>query len=187
MLLLPPRQREEARALYARAIARATPGGRVLACLRNDEGAKSGEADLARLAGPLGQLSKNKCRVFWTAPLDGAVDAALFEEWSAAGCAAPDFADGAVGFLSRPGVFAWDRIDAASALLAAQSAGAICAAPPPTSARATAISSSELLARCPGITALDLYEAEARALDLARMNLAPHDASAWHWISTGMT
>ncbi|MFC5571038.1 class I SAM-dependent methyltransferase [Lysobacter yangpyeongensis] len=180
VLVLPPRQRDEARALYARAIARTAPGGRVLACVRNDEGAKSGEADLARLAGPLGQLSKNKCRAFWTAPLHGAIDPALFAQWRELDAPRP-IADGR--FLSRPGVFAWDRIDAASALLAAHL---------PTDLRGAAADlgagygylSSELLARCPGIVSLDLYEAEHRALDLARLNLASQAARiaiGWHW------
>ena len=155
----------------------------MLACVRNDEGAKSGEADLAKLAGPLGQLSKNKCRAFWTAPLDGPVDPALFEQWLQLDAPRP-IADGR--FLSRPGVFAWDRIDAASALLAAHL---------PRELRGTAADlgagygylASELLARCPGITALDLYEAEARALDLARQNLAARTRTRGRWISTGTT
>jgi 16S rRNA (guanine1207-N2)-methyltransferase len=187
VLVLPPRQRDEARALYARAIARTAPGGRVLACVRNDEGAKSGEADLARLAGPLGQLSKNKCRAFWTAPLHGPVDPALFEQWRQLD--APRAIAGG-RFLSRPGVFAWDRVDPASALLAAHL---------PRDLRGTAADlgagygylSSELLARCPGIAALDLYEAEARALDLARQNLAAHGERValdfhWHDVTTGL-
>jgi 16S rRNA (guanine1207-N2)-methyltransferase len=185
VLVLPPRQRDEARALYARAIARTAPGGRVLACVRNDEGAKSGEADLARLAGPLGHLSKNKCRAFWTAPLHGAADMALFEEWRQLD-APRAIADGR--FVSRPGVFAWDRIDAASALLAAHL---------PTSLQGAAADlgagygylASELLARCPRIESLDLYEAERRALDLARMNLARSDRALefhWHDVTTGL-
>src|SRR5690606_19396989 len=59
VLLLPPRQREQARALYARALDRLAPGGRVLACVANNEGARSAEEDLRRLAGPLSSLSKN--------------------------------------------------------------------------------------------------------------------------------
>lgn len=187
VLVLPPRQRDEARALYARAIAHAMPGGRVLACVRNDEGAKSGEADLAKLAGPLGQLSKHKCRAFWTAPLDGPVDPALLEQWLQLD--APRAIAGG-RFVSRPGVFAWDRIDAASALLATHLPGDL---------RGTAADlgagygylSSELLARCPGITALDLYEAERRALDLAVENLAVQGERValefhWHDVTAGL-
>lgn len=187
VLVLPPRQRDEARALYARAIARTAPGGRVLACLRNDEGAKSGEADLAKLAGPLGQLSKNKCRVFWTAPLHGPADARLFEEWLQLD-APREIAGGR--FVSRPGVFAWDRIDAASALLATQLPRDLRGAAADLGA-GYAYLSSELLSRCPGIVSLDLYEAERRALDLARVNLAQAGTRValdflWHDVTAGL-
>lgn len=187
VLVLPPRQREEARALYARAIARTAPGGRVLACLRNDEGAKSGEADLAKLAGPLGHLSKNKCRAFWTAPLDGAVDAALFETWLQLDAPRP-IGDGR--FVSRPGLFAWDRIDAASALLASNLPRDLRGAAADLGAGYGYLS-SELLARNPGIASLDAYEAERRALDLARVNLAGDGQRValdfhWHDVTTGL-
>ncbi|GAB2623291.1 class I SAM-dependent methyltransferase [Novilysobacter erysipheiresistens] len=192
VLLLPPRQREEARALYARAVASAAPGGRVVACLANNEGARSGEDDLRKLAGPVGSLTKHKCRVFWTAPLhrpDSAanIDAALLAQWQALD-APRSIADGR--FSSRPGVFAWNRIDPASALLAAQ-------LPADLGGRAADLGagfgylSVELLQRCPGIAALDLYEAEGRALELARRNLAPFESQAvlgfhWHDVTAGL-
>lgn len=184
VLVLPPRQRDEARALYARAIQRTAPGGRVLACLGNDEGAKSGEADLVKLAGSVGHLSKNKCRAFWTAPLHGAADPALQQVWLQLDAPRP-IAGGR--FVSRPGVFAWDRIDAASALLAMQ-------LPPDLRGEAADLGagygylSCELLARCPGIVSLDLYEAERRALDLARINLSGREHVGYHWhdVTTGL-
>ena len=77
VLLLPPRQREQARAWFARAIARLAPGGIIVACMPNKEGARSGEADLARLAGPLHSVSKHHCRVFWSRPLAAPADPAL--------------------------------------------------------------------------------------------------------------
>jgi 16S rRNA (guanine1207-N2)-methyltransferase len=187
VLILPPRQRDEARALYARAITRTAPGGRVLACVRNDEGAKSGEADLAKLAGPLGHLSKNKCRTFWTQPLQGAVDASLLAEWLQLD--APRAIAGG-RFVSRPGVFAWDRVDAASALLASQLPGDLRGAAADLGAGYGYLS-SELLARCPRIESVDLYEAERRALDLARVNLASQAGRAalgfhWHDVTGGL-
>ena len=66
VLVLPPRQRDEARALFARAVSQCTDDGVVLACMPNDEGAKTGQSDLAKLAGPVSVLSKQHCRVFWT-------------------------------------------------------------------------------------------------------------------------
>lgn len=185
VLVLPPRQRQEARALLAQAVARCATGGRVLAAARNDEGARTGEDDLARLAGPVGNLSKRKCRVFWTAPLQGPADAALWQEWTALD-APRAILDGC--FTSQPGVFAWDRIDAASALLAAHL---------PADLRGHAADlgagygylSTELLARCPQITAVDLYEAQSRALAMARINLKDARvplAFHWHDVTAGL-
>lgn len=191
VLLLPPRQRDESRALMARALASLAPGGRVVACVGNNEGARSAEDDLRSIAGPVVTLTKHKCRVFWTGPRsDGEAatgDAALAAQWLASDAVRP-IGDGR--FVSRPGVFAWDRIDPASALLAQH-------LPSDLAGRAADLGagfgylSVELLTRCPGITALDLYEAEARALELVRRNLASFAARAtlgfhWHDVTTGL-
>jgi 16S rRNA (guanine1207-N2)-methyltransferase len=93
--------------------------------------------------------------------------------------------------MSRPGVFAWDRVDPASELLAAE-------LPSTLRGRAADLGggfgylSSELLERCPAITSLHVYEAEARALELAQLNLSRHAARAaidyrWHDVTTGLT
>ena len=168
VLVLPPRQRDEARALFARALQLVAPGGIIVACQHNDEGARSGEGDFKQLTGLGGSLAKNHCRVYWSAPAHGQHNAALAARW-----ATLDAPRKILGgrFTSRPGVFAWDRTDPASVLLAEH-------LPTDLAGRAADLGagygylSRELLERCPGITALDLYEAEGRALDLARVNLA---------------
>jgi 16S rRNA (guanine1207-N2)-methyltransferase len=187
VLVLPPRQRDEARALLVRAIERTAPGGRVLACMPNNEGAKSGEGDLARLAGPVQTVSKQHCRVFWTAPLDGVIDAELAAQWREADAPRP-ILDGR--FVSRPGVFAWDRIDPASALLAAHLPDTLAGLGADLGCGYGYLA-SEVLARCRAVTALDLYEAEARALEVARTNLQPFAAQValdfhWHDVTTGL-
>ncbi len=187
VMLLPPRQRDESRALMARAIASLAPGGRVLACVPNSEGARSAEQDLAAIAGPLETISKHKCRVFWTAPLDGPADATLAARWLALDEVRTI---GDARFVSRPGVFAWDRIDPASQLLAEH-------LPADLAGRAADLGagfgylSVELLERSPGINTVHLYEAEARALELARRNLAPFAPRAalefrWHDVTAGL-
>ncbi|MDQ1094778.1 16S rRNA (guanine1207-N2)-methyltransferase [Xanthomonas sacchari] len=187
VLVLPPRQREEARALLARAVALAAPGGVVVACQANNEGARSGEDDLQQLAGLGGKLTKHHCRVYWTAPLQGGHDAALQQRWATLDAVRP-ILDGR--FRSRPGVFAWNRIDPASALLAEH-------LPADLRGRAADLGagygylSAELLARCPQLTALDLFEADARALALARANLAQAPAGValgfhWHDVTAGL-
>ncbi|WP_266160080.1 class I SAM-dependent methyltransferase [Dyella silvatica] len=172
VLVLPPRQRDEARALFARAVKHAAPGGVVLASMPNTEGAKSGEADLSRLAGPVGHLSKHKCRVFWTQPLADGVDALLQQEWLA---------------LDSPRENAWDRVDTASALLAAHLPANLrgCVA---DLGAGYGYLSAQLLAHCPQVSSIDLYEAEARALTPARINLTraitergDHAVFSLHW------
>jgi 16S rRNA (guanine1207-N2)-methyltransferase len=187
VLLLPPRQRDEARALMARAIDATSDGGQVIAAMSNNEGARSGEADLARLAGPVEVASKNKCRVFWTAPLHASVDAGVLAQWHELDAIRP-IEHGR--FVSRPGIFAWDRIDIASALLAAHLPADLAGDAADLGAGFGYLS-VELLARAPRIARIDLYEAEQRALDVAQRNLAPFAARAalgfhWHDVTTGL-
>lgn len=186
VLVLPPRQREEARALFARAVSLCAPGGVVVASITNNEGAKSGEADLRQLAGLGGGLTKNHCRVFWSKPLGDAHDDKLLSEWNGLDAPRP-ILDGR--FRSRPGVFAWDRIDPASALLVEHLPAGLAGKGADLGAGYGYLS-AEILARSDKVVSLDLYEAEARALDLARQNLARFDGQArldyrWHDVTTG--
>ena len=182
VLVLPPRQREEARALLAQASAAVAEGGVIVVSVANDEGAKSREADLKQLAGAVSVASKHHCRVFWTAP-GAAIDAALQAQWTRADAprtiTATDVPGGS--FQTRPGVFAWDRVDAASALLAA-------ALPGDLRGRVADLGAGwgylalQVLARCPQVASIDLYEADARALALAEANLAGARVPvAGHW------
>ncbi|HUB88361.1 MAG TPA: class I SAM-dependent methyltransferase [Dyella sp.] len=165
VLVLPPRQREEARAWFAKAARYASGGGVVVACVPNAEGAKSAQADLAALLGTVSHLSKHKCRVFWGVS-DASCDQALLEAWLELDRPRPN----AAGYISRPGLFAWDRVDAASALLAEH-------LPQDLHGRVADFGAgygylaAQIIARCPKVTALDLYEAEARALEPARLNV----------------
>ncbi len=190
VLVLPPRQRDEARALFARGLSLLAPGGTLLASMPNAEGAKSGAGDLARLAGAVQHVSKHKCRVFWVTPNPGDVDESLLAEWLALD-APRAIAD---GYISRPGLFAWDRIDPASALLAEH-------LPPDLCGRVADLGAGfgylacQLIARCPQVGAIDLYEAEARALEPARINLARAQRESgreinvavhWHDVTRGL-
>ncbi|WDS34649.1 class I SAM-dependent methyltransferase [Pseudoxanthomonas sp.] len=180
VLGLPPRQKEETRALLARMVASCAPGGRIVASVANDEGARSVEKDLAQLTGLGGSITKHHCRVFWSPALTGQHNVELATQWTQLDRARPILGG---KFKSRPGVFAWDRVDAASQLLVEAL---------PTTLRGSAADlgagwgflSDALLQRCAGITALDLFEAESRALELARENMAPHAARValdFHW------
>jgi 16S rRNA (guanine1207-N2)-methyltransferase len=192
VLLLPPRQRDEARALLAQAVQLAGNGGVVVACQPNNEGARSGEADLARLAGNVQNLSKHKCRVCWSRIDDARIDRMLLDGWQALDAPSP-IADGR--WLSRPGLFAWDRVDTASALLVERL---------PTGLRGRVADlgagygylAAEVVRRCAGVEAIDLYEAEQRAEDPARANLARACRDAgndvavtfhWHDVTRGLS
>ena len=110
VLVLPPRQRDEARALLAEAVARAEgEDAVVIASVPNNEGAKAMEGDLVRLAGPVSTLSKHKCRVFWVRPNAGGGDRDLAAQWRRLDAPRPILGGTAleVRFTSRAGVFAW--------------------------------------------------------------------------------
>jgi 16S rRNA (guanine1207-N2)-methyltransferase len=182
VLLLPARQRDEARALFARALRHALPGGVVLASMANLEGAKSGEADLRRLAGATQSLSKHKCRVFWTAPLAPAnLDASLLAEWTALD-APREIAD---GYVSRPGLFAWNRVDAASALLASHLPDDLHGEVADLGAGYGYLA-TQVLERCPRVSVIDLYEAEVRALEPARINMARAQQACGREVAVGL-
>jgi len=170
VFVLPSRQRQEARAQLARAAELVRDGGMVVACAPNSEGAKTLESDFSALMGGCDKLVKNKCRTVWQTLTTSDANAALLAEWQ--GLDAPRAVmNGA--FQSRPGLFAWDRTDAATALL-------IRHLPEDLSGRGADLGAGfgvlarGLLDKAPKVAALDLYEAEKRGLDLAQENLAAH-------------
>ena len=165
VLVLPPRQRDEARALIAQALDRVSDGGHVVVSIANNEGARSGQDDLERLVGSLQVMSKHKCRVFWTTP-ELQVNHSLQAEWKSLDQIR--LIDG--GWLSRPGLFAWNRIDPASALLASHLPDTLHGAVADLGAGFGYLA-AQALQRNAGISALDLYEAESHALEPARENL----------------
>lgn len=186
VLLLPPRQREHARACYARALERLLPGGTLVLSQANSEGARSCEADLRQLAPGAQVLSKHQCRVVW-AQADASLNLDQLGSWR--NLDAPRQIDDG-RYWSRPGVFAWDRVDAASQLLAEhlplEMQGSVA-----DLGGGWGFLSAQVLQRCPQVSALDLYEADTRALELARRNLEPWvDRVAlglhWHDVASGL-
>lgn len=165
VIVLPPRQREEARALYARAAWYAQDGGMVVACVPNVQGAHAAQADLAALLGAVHHHSKHKCRVFW-GTATAAVDQARRAAWLALDQPQPNEA----GYISRPGLFAWDRVDAASELLVERLPRHLRGRVADFGAGYGYLA-AKIVERCPEVTAIDLYEAEERALEPARLNM----------------
>lgn len=191
-LVLPARQRDEARAQLARAVAATAPGGTVLAAAGNQAGGRGLADDLAALAGGAATDAKFKCRLAWARIDPTRTNADLLADWLALDAPRWLELDGR-SVCTRPGLFAWDRVDAASRLLAAQ-------LPDSLAGRAADLGAGwgylamQLLQRCPGINHVDLYEANARALEPARQNLerliGPGDrrsfALHWHDVSRGL-
>ncbi len=180
VLVLAPRQRQWARALMAQAVRAAVPGGVVLAAAGNQAGGRSLADDLAALAGPVQGLARHHARAVWTAaPADARIDAGLLQAWCALDAPAPNRA----GYISRAGLFAAEAVDAGSALLAAVLPADLRGEVADLGAGWGYLACAAL-ARSPGITGMDLYEADARALEPARANLArvrPDLRPGLHW------
>lgn len=178
-VLIPmPRQRDRGRRWLVEGLRRLRPGGVLAISQANAAGARSAVEDLARLAEPLQSLSKHHCKVAWVGPGARLRDPALAQAWVDA--AAPRPVPG-TAWQSQPGVFARDRVDAGSALLAAHLPTDLAGAAADLGAGWGYLSAT-LLERCAGIAALDLFEADADALAMARANLAAARVPCrFHW------
>ncbi|MCK8483399.1 methyltransferase [Aliiroseovarius sp. S2029] len=154
-LVCAPRSKSQAQAWVAAATT-ATGGGLVLLDGQKTDGIDSLLKAIRKKANLLGTLSKAHGKLIW-------FDTADVSEWSAADTRLED------GFITRPGVFSADGIDKGSAVLAA-------AMPDDITGRVADLGagwgylSHHILLR-PGVTALDLIEADLVALDCARLNV----------------
>jgi 16S rRNA (guanine1207-N2)-methyltransferase len=185
VLVLPPPQRDETRALFAQALQSVSEDGLVVVSMQNSAGAKSGEKDLRQLAPNLQSTSKNKCRVFWVNKNN--VDEALLQSWLKLD--SPRMM-ASTGFISRPGIFAWDRIDEASKLLTEHLPKDLAGHGADLGAGFGYLTHT-VLSQCENIKAMDVYEAEARALECAKSNLAAFEKTiemyyCWHDVAQGV-
>ncbi len=185
VLVLPPPQRDEARALFARALQHVADDGLVVVSMENCEGAKSGEKDLRELAPNLQSVSKNKCRIFWANKKN--LNESLMHSWVILD--APRLID-TTGFISRPGIFAWNRIDDASLLLTEHLPKDLSGSGADLGA-GFAYLTHTVLTQCEKIKSMDVFEAEARALECAKLNLAVFEKTClinyhWHDVAEGV-
>ncbi len=184
VLLLPGKSRDEILAAFAKAHDLLESGGMMLAAMANTAGAARFEKELAEAAGAVSSLSKHKCRVFH-AEKNGAWKGETLAAWRDAG--KPRKITG-TDFTVEAGVFSADGIDPGSALLAAH-------LPENLKGRAADLGagwgflSRALLEKNPGLKALHLYEADARALACARMNPAGSGVAPeylWYDVTAGL-
>lgn len=184
VMVLPGKSRDETLAWFALARAHLAPGGRLFAALPNTAGAARFEQELERACGRVESLQKHKCRAFHATD-DGTWREDLFAAWRALGEPRPV---PGTDFLAQAGLFSVDHIDPGSALLAAHLPGGIRGRVADFGA-GWGYLTDVTLRRCPAVTGADLYEADARALDCARLNLAGADrpvAYHWHDVAAGV-
>lgn len=176
-IVVPPRQRDYARALFARALLAAPEGGLILSALPNTLGAKTTDKSLAEIAGETTSLSKHKCRAFWATKDASQMNAALAEEWIAEDTPREIEPD----LWSRPGLFSWDRVDPGSELLADSVPEHVKGLGVDIGA-GNGFLSRELLTHCPAIERMDLYEADHRALGCIHGTMNEFEGRyAAHW------
>jgi 16S rRNA (guanine1207-N2)-methyltransferase len=171
-LLLLTKHKEESFANIARSWALLEPGGTLVCAGANDDGAPSLERQVGKVFGLTGSLSKFHCRVFWL--VKGARTP-------------PDYWRGLAGLqpvaggrLSQPGIFSWDRIDDGSALLARHLPNDL-AGKVADFGCGWGYLAERVLAANPGITHIDLIDAEHRAIEAASANVTDRRA-AFHWL-----
>ena len=153
----------------------------------NDLGASSLEKRCHELLGNITTYSKQKCRVFWGRKSSGTLNQALLNEW----IQHEDWREvGNTGLLASAGLFSARAIDPGSRLLAEhlppnlKGCGADFGA-------GYGFLSDCVLRRSPAIREWYLFEAEQKALEAARINLARVPTTAalhyhWHDLTSGL-
>lgn len=182
VLVLPGKSRDEALAWFAMARDLLEPGGKLVVAMPNTAGAGRFEKELAKATGNIVSLQKHKCRAFH-ATENGTWNEELFNEWRPLGEPRE-----IAGFTVLAGIFSSDHIDPGSQLLADHLPAHLHGNVADLGA-GWGFLSDAALRRCPNIERLDLFEADARALACARINLAGHEREIsfqWHDVTTGL-
>jgi 16S rRNA (guanine1207-N2)-methyltransferase len=167
------RSRAESLGDAARGLGLLPPGGRLVVNGARTDGIDGIARQLAAELPLEGVFAKAHGRVVWLARparLPAAVAA-----WAEAAALRPN----AGGFLTAPGMFSPEGPDPGSARLAAHFPGRLAGRVADLGAGWGWLAHTALAA-CPAIAAIDLYEAEARALEAARANITDPRA-AFHW------
>lgn len=160
-----PRQREEARYMMATAWDHLRVGGFFVVAAANDSGGGRLYDDLLPHLPGLQEMVKHKCRIVWVEKTDGMKLPAAWVE------------DGKIqrqketGYWTQAGLFSWDRVDNATILLLPllpHNVGGIVA----DLGCGTGVIADYMLAKNADIRRVLCFDADARAVEIARMNLA---------------
>lgn len=181
VLFLPGKTKEETLAGFALAHSCLAEGGIFITAIANTSGAARFEKELGKATPLLFSLSKHKCRAFGVSN-NTPWDADILAEWQK--LAEPQAIPG-TSFITRPGVFSAKHIDPGSLLLASHL---------PVSMRGNVADlgagwgflSHVALEKSPQISRIDLFEADARALECARQNVSGNACFHWHDVTTGI-
>jgi 16S rRNA (guanine1207-N2)-methyltransferase len=172
-LVLVPKNATEGAAIIAQALLALEPGG-LLVCAADN---KSGGPRLEKILTGFGLInirseSKNKARVVWAKAEN--LDKPAIQQALAAGMP-QKILDGQ--FISIPGIFGWDKIDAGSALL-------IKHLPHDLTGHGAdfgcgyGILARHVLDHNPSVESLACIDADARTVQVCRQNLENHNARA---------
>ena len=184
IIMLPGKSRDETLTWFAMAHDLLEADGTLLVAMPNTAGAGRFEKELATAAGGIASLQKHKCRAFH-AKVTPEWNQETLAEWRRLGerRILPDS-----HFTTEAGIFSADHIDPGSLLLAKHLPASLRGKTADLGAGWGYLTDATLK-RCPGITSMDLFEADARALDCARINLASHEREIgyhWHDVTTGL-
>ncbi len=184
VLILPGKSRDETLAWFAMARQQLAPGGTIVVAMPNTAGASRFEKELAQATGNVTSIQKNKCRAFHATDV-GNWNESLFAAWSELGSPReiPNTA-----FTAQAGIFSCDHIDPGSLLLAEHLPRHLHGNVADLGA-GWGFLSDAALRKCPNISRIDLFEADARALACARSNLSHHAREIhchWHDVTTGL-
>ncbi|HSP41996.1 MAG TPA: class I SAM-dependent methyltransferase, partial [Luteolibacter sp.] len=163
----------------------------LIASMPNTAGAGRFEKELARATGNITSIQKHKCRAF-QAVEDGGWNEAIFSDWRQLG--KPREIPG-TGFVTQAGIFSSGHIDPGSQFLADHLPASLHGNVADLGA-GWGFLSDAALRRCRKIEQITLFEADSRALDCARTNLAGwqcrHENPAtrisfhWHDVASGI-
>ncbi|MGZ9108911.1 MAG: class I SAM-dependent methyltransferase [Micavibrio sp.] len=173
-----PRQREEAQFVMETAFDRLKPGGVFVAAAANDSGGGRLEGDLAASLPDLQSASKHKSRIVWATKKAGV---ALPQAWRDKGVLQKH---PKTGFWTQPGLFSWDRVDPATALLLPHlphdRSGVVA-----DMGCGYGVIVDHILRTNPGFKKAICIDADARALIAAHRNLAERHPGCdidYHWV-----
>lgn len=185
VLVWPSPVRAAARAELVAAARRTTDEGVLICAQHNERGARSLQADAEALFGQVEVFSKHRCRGVVVRQPKARCNAALAREWEQSG--SPQW-NAPLSLWTQAGVFAAHRIDAGSALLMQALPNDLRGSLADLGA-GVGVLSAHVARHCPELRCIDLYEADFRALTLAKRNLAsltPTPGLHWHDVTQGL-